>query len=187
MEIDPTIITQMQLNDETLTSKFQELFTNRYFFYEIASETLPRFKLLLNQTFGRYKEYYEHAIEIYNSDFDWKAGWLTTISQQSSSTDNRHENSSSNSDSSSNGEQQLLDLPNYQGEGTPTNVNKNDISSSDSSTREYTTNNTSNRNSSETKSSRNVLDERGKVMSQLRNILLEFVERFNFCFVMAYN
>ena len=99
-----------QLFDE---NSFQEMFKNTYYWYEIASETLPRFKLLVEQTFLKYKDYYEKALEIYNSDVDWKAGWLTAIKESTLSKDIRDENSTSNGTQNVDNSQTNIDLPNY--------------------------------------------------------------------------
>ena len=56
-----------------------------------------------------------------------------------------------------------------------------------SSTKNYNTNNNTERNFEHNKASVNILDERSKALSQVRNILLEFVEKFKFCFVLIYN
>lgn len=187
LRIDPTILTQMTMNSQETTLAFQEMFKNTYYWYEIASETLPRFKLLVEQTFLKYKDYYEKALEIYNSDVDWKAGWLTTIKESTSSSDKRVETSTYNGTQNGNNNQTNIDLPNYSGTGTPSSKVETEGNNSISSTKNYNTDNTTGRNFEHNKSSVNVLDERSKALSQVRNILLEFVEKFKFCFVQIYN
>lgn len=187
LEIDPTILTQMTMNSVDTTSAFQEMFKNTYYWYEIASETLPRFKLLIEQTFLKYKDYYERALEIYNSDIDWKSGWITAIKESTSSIDKRNETNTYNGTQNGNNNQTNIDLPNYSGTGTPSSKVETEGNNAISSTKNYNTDNTTGRNFEHNKSSVNVLDERSKALSQVRNILLEFVEKFKFCFVQIYN
>lgn len=187
LRIDPTILTQMTMNSQETTLAFQEMFKNTYYWHEIASETLPRFKLLVEQTFLKYKDYYEKALEIYNSDVDWKAGWLTAINEITSSSDKRNETNTYNGTQNGNNNQTNIDLPNYSGTGTPSSKVETEVSNSISSTKNYNTDNITGRNFEHNKSSVNVLDERSKALSQVRNILLEFVEKFKFCFVLIYN
>ena len=187
LRIDPTILTQMTMNSQETTLAFQEMFKNTYYWNEIASETLPRFKLLVEQTFLKYKDYYEKALEIYNSDVDWKAGWLTAIKESTLSKDIRDENSTSNGTQNVDNSQTNIDLPNYTGTGTPSSKVETGGSNTMSSTKNYNTNNNTERNFEHNKKSVNILDERSKALSQVRNILLEFVEKFKFCFVLIYN
>lgn len=68
----------LELDTEEQTKTFLDMFVGMYRFHEIAGETIPQFKLYIEDTFTVKKTYYQELINAYETKVNMLDGVVTT-------------------------------------------------------------------------------------------------------------
>ena len=163
--------------------KLKIALTTEFNLYEIGGETDEMFKIMFEDTFKQWKDYYNERITAYEKQYDYTTGNKRRTMKSSFIGTEGTQNGNENSDSKNT----EIELPNKQVsesyEGYPNAITKDE--NSINSHREY---------NNETRLSDQVvtvfddefLDLKNKYLAQLRNIYLEFAKKFKECFILIY-
>ena len=179
--IDNTLLNFISLKTTEQTNKMKEIFLARWDIYEIGGETIPLFKRFLTNNFNKHKDYYQELIDDYENKINYLDGITST--EGVSYTDSSNGSVSKARIGTENID--VIDLPNKQ---TTNNYvsQKNNTSESISETNTYDDSKAGNKIITRN-GDVNILEQKIKYQKYLRNIYLEFAERFKDCFVMIYN
>lgn len=174
---------ELHFPDNERTEKFHRALISKYNLYEIGGETEEMFKIMLKDVFELWNEYYAERISAYEKQYDYTIGnrRRTLKSSNVHSTSNQY-----NTDTSDN-KHTDIELPNkkvsddYEGYPNAISKDKNVIDSykdysSDSNLNDEVT----------TIFDDEFLDLKNKYLAQLRNIYLEFADKFKECFIIIY-
>lgn len=163
--------------------KLKVALTSEFNLYEIGGETDEMFKIMFEDTFKQYKDYYNERITAYEKQYDYTTGnRRRTMKTSIITTDG-----SQDGNGTSNNKHTEIELPNKQitpsYEGYPNAINKDE--GTDSAHKEYE-NETNLNDEVTTIFDDEFLDLKRKYMEQLRNIYLEFAKKFKECFILIY-
>ena len=181
---NPTFLDDtIQLSTSERIQKLKEALTSEFNLYEIGGETEDIFKIMFEDTFKQWKDYYEERITAYEKQYDYTQGnKRRTIKSSTINTEG-----SQDGNGSSDSKHTDIELPNKQVtqeyDGYPNAISKDN--NSDSSHREYE-NETTLDDEVTTIFDDEFLDLKRKYMEQLRNIYLEFAKKFKECFILIY-
>ena len=172
LKVDPTLLDDFDFGDTSRNTKFNKIFKARYNTKSIAGETIELFKIYINDTFNQYVDYYNELLDIYETQLNYQDGIKTTRIHRDSGDSQDNVNSSS--------ENRVIDLPNASTEGEyDTEKTKNTTSSG--------LHNEYSKTISETLTGGvNVVDQRKKTLEYIRNLYLEFADKFKDCFAFVY-
>lgn len=179
--IDENLLDFVTLSTSEQINKFKEMFVARWDIYEIGGETLALTKRFFKNKFDVYKDYYQELI----NDYDNKINYLDGIihSETVSYSENRDISDTGNVINTENLEN--IDLPNKQTQQNYVTSKVNDTKGTSVDTHKDDDkfgNTLISRNGDV-----NILEQKIKYQNYLRNIYLEFVERFKNCFVLIYD
>ena len=181
LEIDEHLLDFISLQTEEQTTKFKNMFIARYDIYEIGGETIPLTKRFLTNKFNIYKDYYQELINDYENKINYLNGIVDSevvMYVDSSNGDvNKSYNSNSNTD--------YIDLPNKT--VSPNYVSKKDNTAQTSQDAQHYEDSKSGNKSISRNGGVNILEQKKEYQKYLRNVYLEFAERFKDCFVLVYN
>lgn len=177
---DETLLDNLVLETEEQTNEFINTFKARYNLYDIAGETIPMFKLMLENRFNLKKKYYQDLINEYSKEIDYLQGIVETETISDETSNNGTSSSSSNATDTDT----VYDLPYRQTENMYATkkvigdrIGEVENNSSSSKTQTITRNKTGNIN---------ILEQKIKYLKYIRNIYEEFVNEFKDCFSLIY-
>lgn len=172
LEFEPTLLEHFDFGNETRNTMFKKVFVGRYGTKSIAGETVQLFKTYIDTTFDEFVDYYNSVLDVYEKELNYDEGIKIT---------RKHVDNGSGEDTSNSGSTDTyIDLPNRptQNEYASNKTNRNgNASSSNSYEKEI----------NETVTGGvNVVEQREKAIKFLRNIYLEFANKFEDCFACIY-
>lgn len=181
LKCDPEMLDFISLRTPEQTTKFTEMFKARWDIYEIGGETIELSKRFFANRFNQYKEYYQELIDDYENRINYLNGVIVTETH----SENYSADGSIGKTDSATRNNTYTDLPNR----TTVNnyaTNKDETSESIVTSQTYEDAHdktlTISRNGDV-----NILDQKIKYQKYLRNVYLEFAERFKDCFALIYN
>lgn len=191
----PTVLDDIQMSTDSRTELLVEMLKSRFDIYEIAGETISEFKLFITNKFKSYVKYYEEMLDAYEEEFDWKLGNVDTLNLADTDGNTRTVTPASvryaytepRTDSTS----EDYDLPR---QATSENRPSSKTVSRDSEVRVetgYVSGNdtivdTGGKTHTGTRSNVNLVEQRTKFMSSVRNLYSEFADKFTPCFLQIY-
>lgn len=180
LKIEENLLDNLILENQTQTDEFIKTFKARYNLYDIAGETIPMFKLMIENKFELKKKYYQELINEYEKEINYLDG----IIESETISDNTSNNGTSSSSSNSTDTDTIYDLPYKQTENMYATkkvigdrVGEVENNSTSSKTQTITRNKTGNIN---------ILEQKIKYLKYIRNIYEEFVNEFKDCFSLIY-
>lgn len=181
LKVDPTLLDFVSLSTDEQIAKFKDMFKARWDIYEIGGETIPLSKRFFDNKFRQWKDYYQELI----NDYENKINYLNGIVSNETHTENYTGDGTRGKTDNANRNSTYVDLPNRT---TTSNyaTNKDDTSEEIISSQTYEDNHDRTLEISKT-GDVNILDQKIKYQKYLRNVYLEFVERFADCFALIYN
>lgn len=175
IDYDPNILDVLTLSTTARTEKFQNIFKAVYGLREIGGETTAQFKSFLAHTITQHQDTYEKLLDIYEDEqLDWKDGDVTTTTYDDDITQTYGRKNESA------GHSQANTLPNKvvsQPTKYATSTSDDTTSSQDSGQ-----DTTMHRGDLVTKNG-NKIKLRKEYADDIRNIYLEFCDKFASCFV----
>lgn len=161
-----------------------EMFYAKYRFYEINDVDENIFVISVQDTFNQHKDYYIQLARAYYKMFDFTTANKRRVQREDSGTTQVN----TSTESEGNTENDTYGLPNKQvntlKDGYLTNVEKGSSHDAADSTREGTTSLVSD---VVTTYDNEYLDLKRQYVRQLRNLMLEFVDKFEDCFLHVYS
>lgn len=177
------LIDNLAMSTTERTEKLVNALKSVYNLYEIGGETEQTFMIMFMDTFNTWKDYYEERITAYEKQYDYTVG----NRRRTIKTSGINTTGTQNTNSSSNNKHTDIELPNKQVtfdyEGYPNAISKDD--STDENSRAYDSNTTLN-DEVTTYFDDEFLDLKKKYLDQIRNIYLEFANKFKECFILIY-
>lgn len=181
---NPTFLDDViTFEDNERKEKLKVALTSEFNLYEIGGETPEIFKIMFEDTFKQYKDYYNERITAYEKQYDYTTGnKRRTLKSSNIGTEGSNDSYNKSSNKHTN-----IELPNRQVssdyEGYPNDINTDDGRNEDH--RAYA-NETKLNDEVTTIFDDEFLDLKRKYMEQLRNIYLEFAKKFKECFILIY-
>lgn len=181
---NPTFLDDViTFEDNERKEKLKIALTSEFNLYEIGGETDEMFKIMFEDTFKQYKDYYNERITAYEKEYDYTLGNRRRTLKKSTINTEGNQNGSN----ISNNKHTEIELPNKQVtssyEGYPNSITKDE--SQDNGVKSYD-NKTDLDDEVTTIFDDEFLDLKRKYMEQLRNIYLEFAKKFKECFILIY-
>lgn len=172
LKVEPTLLDDLDFGNEARTEKFKKIFKARYNTKSIAGETIELFKIYIDDTFSQYVDYYNELLDIYEEELNYNDGIKVTRTHIDTGDSQDTNNSSS--------ENRIIDLPNSSTTGEyDTQKTKNETNAG--------LHNEYSKNIEETVTGGvNVVEQRKKALEFIRNIYLEFADKFKDCFAFVY-
>lgn len=165
---EPTLLDNLTLSTAERTEKFKNMFIAKWDIYEINTETVKMFKLILTNKFNTLKDYYEELISAYETKINMLDGKLTSITREDTEDNNQIYS----------GESLNYDLPRTNSaENKPSSKSNNSGNTNDNKRFNQTIT---------TKGEENVISLKTQYMKMLRNIYYEFVNDFETCFMQLF-
>lgn len=165
---EPTLLDNLTLSTAERTEKFKNMFIAKWDVYEINTETVKMFKLILINKFNTLKDYYEELISAYETKINMLDGKLTSITREDTEDNNQIYS----------GESLNYDLPRTNSaENKPSSKSNNSGNTNDNKRFNQTIT---------TKGEENVISLKTQYMKMLRNIYYEFVNDFETCFMQLF-
>lgn len=173
----------IKLSSEERNDKLINALKSVFNLYEIGGETDDIFKVMFTDVFNLWKDYYEERITAYEKQYDYTVGnRRRTVKSSGINTTGTQD-----SNGSSNNKHTEIELPNKQVspsyEGYPNAIDKDDAT--DEAHKSYDSNTILN-DEVTTFFDDEFLDLKRKYLEQLRNIYLEFANKFKECFILIY-
>lgn len=172
LKVEPTLLDDLDFGNEARTEKFNKIFKARYNTKSIAGETIELFKIYIDDTFNQYVDYYNELLDIYEEQLNYNDGIKATRIHRDTGDSQDTNNSHS--------ENRIIDLPNSSTTGEyDSQKTKNETNSG--------LHNEYSKTISETVTGGvNVVDQRKKALEFIRNLYLEFADKFKDCFAFVY-
>lgn len=176
----PDLLSNLTMKTTEQTNMFLETFKSMYNLYDIAGETIPLFKLMIENRFNLKKTYYQKLIDEYEKEFDYMEG----IVENETISDTTNDTGTSNSTSTSGDNDTIYDLPYKQ---TNTTYATKKLENSRNSDLTNTSESNKQKDITRTKSGGvNTLEQKIKFLKYIRNIYEEFCKEFRDCFAIIY-
>lgn len=172
LESFPDILDVLDSNETWKGQNLKERFIIHYSNYEVAGETPAEFKLFVNQTFNEYSNLYLKLLELYENTYEWK------YREDSLEITKHHDESYNNSGSGNNATVDYDLATREEADEYPNSREKTD--------RSYTEDNTGNEDDTSThkmKYGYNPVSQREEYAKALRDVTMEFIEKFRDCFL----
>ena len=177
---DPTLLDNLQMSTTTQTTTFKDIFKARWNIYECAGFSIEEFKKFIENKFKSWLPYYQELIDDYENRITYLDGVVNSeIHSETYTADgsvDKTDNASRNN--------VYTELPNkVTSKEYPSN--KDDTSESLVSQQSYE----DSHNKGVTITSKgdvNILEQKIKYQKYLRNVYLEFANKFDVCFVLLY-
>ena len=181
---NPTFLDDViTFEDNERKEKLKVALTSEFNLYEIGGETDEMFKIMFEDTFKQYKDYYNERITAYEKQYDYTLGNRRRTMKTSAINTKGEQFGIEGSDN----KHTEIELPNKQVsrdyEGYPNAINTD---KSESQARKDYSNDTTLNDEVTTIFDDEFLDLKRKYMEQLRNIYLEFAKKFKECFILIY-
>lgn len=172
LQYNPDLLEHFDFNNANRTSMFKKIFTAHYNTKSIAGETVELFKVYIDNKFDEFVDYYNEMLNIYERELSYDDGIVVT---------REHVDEGDGSDSSeSDSTDRFVDLPNRSTEGEY-DSQRTIRNGNSSNSNEY------HKEINETvKGGVNVIEQREKALKFVRNIYLEFANKFEDCFACIY-
>ena len=177
---DPNIFQNFIFTHLEQKIKFMAMFTARWGIYDVAGSSIEEFKKFIYKKYLTLIDYYQELI----NDYEQKITYLNGIVSSETHTREYDGNGSVTKNGSGTDNSTYSELPNKTTAGTyPTNKREDSNSYNDLSSyvdaRDETITITKNGDV-------NILDQKIKYQKYLRNVYLEFVNKFDECFILVY-
>ena len=177
---DENLLENLVMETEEDTNEFINTFKAKYNLYDIAGETIPLFKLMIENRFNLKKKYYQDLLNEYNKEIDYLDGIVESETIEDNTTDSGESSSTSNTEDNDT----IYDLPYKQTENMYATKKVNNIRDGEVNN---TSTSTKNKNiTREKKGNVNILEQKIKYLKYIRNIYEEFVNEFKDCFSLIY-
>lgn len=177
---DPTLLDNLQMSTTTQTTMFKDIFKARWNIYECAGFSIEEFKKFIENKFKSWLPYYQELIDDYENRITYQDGIVNSeIHSETYSADGSVDKTDTASRNNV-----YTELPNkvtnkeYPSNKDDTNENLvSQQSYEDSHSKGVTITRTGDVN---------ILEQKIKYQKYLRNIYLEFANKFDVCFVLLY-
>ena len=184
---DETLLDNLQMSTSDRTQSFVKQFKAMYNTKSIGAETIPLFKIWIENKFQEVLPYYEDLLTVYEKELDYDSGInIHTVINDSSIVESQNDNSNTTVDVG-NGKQDEYDLPNRNSIGYLTKENKSEGSMTHNSIdNRHTTEGSQGNKISDTTGNVNVVEQREKALKYIRNIYNQMCMEFKDCFSLIY-
>lgn len=200
IKLAPDTLENIQMSTPSRTSALVSMLHATYDNREISAETIPEFKLFIEMKFNQHKAYYEEVLDIYEASINWADGEkvvLNDVTGGSKTVEYTPRAKYTTTDTF---------VPLESSTNTHYDLPRSDTSENRPSTKDVTERGGSNTNTrvsvgtegkdttaegttgslSRTSTRVNAVEQKKKALSLLRNVYLEFAEKFGACFLDIY-
>lgn len=185
--IEPTLFENMEMSSSDRTEKFINQFKAKYNTKSIGAETIPLFKMWIENKFNEILPYYEDLLTTYEKEIDFEDG-IKMHREVNDSNINETTNDNSNTTvNTSDDTGKSYDLPNKQSVGYLTKQGElSNYSTHNSIDNRHEQQGFEGNKIEDVKGNVNVIDQREKALKYIRNIYDRMCEEFKDCFALIY-
>lgn len=194
--LDPTLFDDMEMSTDERKNALVKMLKSKYNIYEIAGETLQEFKLFLTNKFNQWVFYYEQLLDAYEQEFDWKDGDVEDVDMVYTNDATRVVTPRTQAKTTSTpgviNTREDYDLPrstsseNRPSSKTVTTPSGQDVTIAGSISGEDTIEDDGTRTEKGKRGRVNLVEQREKYLKAVRNLYMDFAEKFKPCFLDMY-
>lgn len=194
--IEPNIFSEMEMSTTDRLDALIGMLKAKYDIYEISAETIPEFKIFLTNMFNQWVFYYEQMLDAYEEEFDWKLGDVDssnmTFTDDNTRTLTPRAVYTTTSTPGVVSTTEDYDLPRSTAtESRPasksvTTPMGNDVTTSGGTDGTDTVVDDGEKTETGSRSHVNLVEQRDKFLKAVRNLYMEFADKFKPCFMDMY-
>lgn len=184
---NPSITENLVLDSTQRTNDFIKIFNATYNTKRLCTDDIDLFKEYITNTFNQHKEYYIKKLDVYERQLNGDLGESITRTLSDTTTNTASNQVGITGNQSGSGTEILYDIPRSQTKGNPTN--ETDTTSTLTNSQSTTGSSSGNTNKSVSENitgNVNVIKQRDLWLKFIRNIYLDFVDKFKDCFLQIY-
>ena len=184
---NPDIIENLVLDSTSRTNEFIKVFNATYNTKRLCTDDISLFKEYITNTFNQHKEYYIQKLNVYERELNGDLGESISRTLIDNTTNATSNNVGITGSQTNNNTEILYDIPRSQTKGNPTNqTDKVDSLSNNQSTTGSSSGNTNKSVSESITGNVNVIKQRELWLKFIKNIYLDFADKFKDCFLQIY-
>ena len=194
--IKPSIFNDMMMSTTARTDKLIGMLKAKYDLYEISGETIQEFQLFLTNKFLQYVDYYEQLLNAYDAEFDWQDGDVETFDLTEEHDDTstltprtKRETTVTPQNDATSDEYDLPRSASAENRPSGRTISRDSTVKTESQVTEGTdeVHDVKEKTNTGNRKLVNLVEQRKKYLDSVRNLYLEFADRFKPCFIQIFN